>query len=81
MTFVTVYRAHNAIEAAMVRDFLNDNDIQCMTRSQLPEAVYGSAVEPIEVRVDAAKQARALELIEAYFSSEVELVDEDPHAP
>ncbi len=79
MKFVTVYHAYNATEAAMVRDFLIDNEIQSMISSQLPEAVYGSAVEPIEVRADAAKQARALELIEAYFS-EAELAEEGPDA-
>ena len=39
MKFVTVYHAYNATEAAMVRDFLIDNEIQSMISSQLPAAV------------------------------------------
>lgn len=81
MKFITVYRAFNETEAGMVRDFLIDQGIQSTISSQFPEAVYGSAVQEIQVQADAEQEALARELIAAYFSDEAhpsEAADEAP---
>lgn len=69
MKFVTVYRALNEIEAGMVRDFLRDQDISSTISSDIPAAVYGLSTQEVKVQVDEKEEDRALELVEAYFSS------------
>jgi hypothetical protein len=81
MTFITVYRAYNQTEANMVRDFLNDQNIRATILSQLPAAVYGLAMQALEVQVEERDEARALEWIEAYFSANVEISQESSDLP
>lgn len=78
MTFETVYRTFNQVEATMVQEFLQDQGIACKLSSQFPGAVYGSSVEEIQVQVDAQDAPQALELVEAYFSAAGTDLDSPP---
>lgn len=81
MKFVTVYRTMNEIEAGMVRDFLQDQGISSTISSDIPAAVYGLSTQEVEVQANAADAERALELVEAYFSSEpLDIEGSDPPA-
>ena len=79
-TFVTVFSGE-AMEAEMIKQYLEANDIMAVTKNQLmgtiaPWYVSGGGSQPVDVDVMEDNKEAALALIRSFGDGEIDLEDE-----